>query len=231
MSQAVSRVSETAVSSVVSAVSMPAFLPQPFLPRHAPGYSSHELCMPRRYTPIASLSVEARTIAWVRNVVSALNLCPFAPPALDRGAVRVTISRARTATSLRRRVLQESRLLLSSPQEKIETTLVVAPDCLEDFGMYHAFATELQDDLEQSDAEVMLACFHPKHAYADAFGGEEDPVNYDKRAPYPIVNILRTEVVDQAVLEGLTEGILDRNADTLEKVGVKELRRLYRDLE
>lgn len=180
--------------------------------------------------PTASLTIEARTVAWAHNVVSALSLCPFAPPALSRGAVRVSVSRARDQRALRRRVLQESRLLLASPVEEIETTLVVAPDCLEDFVEFNEFAVAFQDEFEECDAEVMLACFHPDHCYGDSFGGAEDPVNWDKKAPYPIVNILRTEAVDAAVDEGLTDGILDRNADTLEKIGVHELRRLYREL-
>lgn len=163
-------------------------------------------------------------------MVVALNLCPFALPALSRGAVRTVVSRARSASALRRRVVQESRLLLASAVGEVETTLVVAPECLGEFEEFNEFAVAFQDELEEADAPVMVACFHPGHRYGDGFGGEEDPVNFEKRAPFPIVNILRTQAVDDAVAEGLTEGILDRNADTLERVGVHELRRIYEKL-
>lgn len=75
----------------------------------------------------------------------------------------------------------------------------------------------------------MLACFHPRHAYADAPAADA-AVNYDKRAPYPTVNLLRADQVDEAVEAGLTDGMLDRNQETLEAVGAETLRALYHDL-
>lgn len=75
----------------------------------------------------------------------------------------------------------------------------------------------------------MLVCFHPRHAYADAAAADA-PVNFDKRAPYPIVNLLRTEQVDEYIDQGLTQDILERNEETLEAVGATQLLQLYRDI-
>lgn len=78
--------------------------------------------------------------------------------------------------------------------------------------------------------EVMLACFHPLHQWADA-QDVDDVVNFDKRAPYPVINLLRAMEVDQYVREGRTQHILERNQRTLQTMGVKKMKEMYRSLQ
>lgn len=77
--------------------------------------------------------------------------------------------------------------------------------------------------------EVMLACFHPLHQWADT-EGVDDAINFDKRAPYPVINLLRAGQVDQYVREGRTQGILERNQHTLQMLGVEKLKEMYGSL-
>ena len=71
---------------------------------------------------------------------------------------------------------------------------------------------------------VMMVAFHPLHEWA---GCKEEPVNFDRRAPYPIINLLRTEEVDAVVSDGLADGMLQRNERTLNEYGWDEMHRLY----
>jgi hypothetical protein len=77
--------------------------------------------------------------------------------------------------------------------------------------------------------QVMLACFHPRHMYGDA-AGEDAAVNFDKRAPYPVFNLLRAEQMEDYIDRGLADGILEKNKETLERLGSQRLLALYRDL-
>jgi uncharacterized protein len=169
-------------------------------------------------------------MAWARTIVVGLNLCPFAAGALDRARVRVVVTPAVDEKGMSEIVRDEIELLIELGRDVVETTLIVAPGfATHDFLRFHAFGEALEDEIEKDERlidAVMAARFHPEHAWADA-NSHDDPVNFDKRAPYPIVNLLRADDVDRYVGEGLTDGILERNSETLASVGSDKLRGLY----
>lgn len=172
-------------------------------------------------------------MAWVRSIVIGLQLCPFAKAAMDRACVRVVVTDATTETAYRAAVTKEVSLMLNVGPEKIETTLVVAPDFApDDFLRFNELAETLTAEYEEDEFygdRVMLACFHRRHLYGDAIGPNA-AVNFDKRAPYSTINLLRTEQVEEFIDQGLTQDVLQRNKETLEGVGSKQLLALYRDL-
>lgn len=180
----------------------------------------------------SDMVVEARTIAWVRVVVIGLNLCPFAEAAMERARVRIVVTRSQGERALEKTVADEIRKLEHTEREELETTLIVAPDfARDDFLRFHRFGDSLESWIESDDDlvdSVMLARFHPEHAWGDA--SPDDPVNFDKRAPYPIINLLRADQVDEYVEQGRTESILERNQHTLERVGYERLREMYKSL-
>lgn len=170
-------------------------------------------------------------MAWARLIVCGLNLCPFAEAALSSNTVRVHVSAARTERAVRAAVASETALLLCTSKAEMSTSLLVLPRFASaDFRRFHALCVELEDAIERDDAlvdDVMLACFHPRHEWAGDVG---EALHFDKRAPYPVINFLRAEVVDRYVGEGKTQRILQRNQETLERVGVERLREMYRSL-
>lgn len=123
---------------------------------------------------------------------------------------------------------------MRTPEEQLATTLLVAPQFAKgDFARFYKFERFLEKYLKKSEEEedgvgnrVMVACFHPKYMY----GNVEGAVCFDKRAPYSVINLLRVEMVDQVVEEGRTVGILERNQEVLEKIGVERLKVLYENL-
>lgn len=172
-------------------------------------------------------------MAWARVVVCGLGLCPFAEGVLDSNTVRVFVSDATDETSVKNAVADEISLLLSTRPELLSTSLLVLPRFAEkDFLRFHVLCGELEGRIEGEERlvdEVMLACFHPLHQWGDS-RDEDDAINFDKRAPYPIVNFLRAPVVDQYVREGKTQHILEHNQSTLEHLGKDKLKELYRSL-
>jgi uncharacterized protein len=171
-------------------------------------------------------------MAWVRVIVVGLGLCPFAQGAVDRARLRIVVSRATCESSIRAELDTEMDLLCSSSRNDIETTLIVAPGfATDDFRRFHAFGERVEADIEADSRlvdSIMIARFHPEHEWGNA--EDDDPVNFDKRAPYPILNLLRADQVDEYIEQGRTADILDNNMRTLERLGTEKLRELYRSL-
>mmetsp|Transcript_19887 Transcript_19887/g.53563 ORF Transcript_19887/g.53563 Transcript_19887/m.53563 type:complete len:259 (-) Transcript_19887:142-918(-) len=174
------------------------------------------------------------TIQWVQDAVVGLNLCPFAEAPLRAGAIRVAITRAETVEDLLGCVDVECAGLLATPEEDVATTLVVAPHLDIDFVAFHHSVAGLEDEdiLEEAFPgyadRIMVVCFHPHHAWAGV--PENDALNYEKRAPFPIVNLLRTTMVDKAIQAGLTVDIAERNQARLRLEGIEKLQAVYAQL-
>lgn len=179
------------------------------------------------------MAVKARVMAWARVVVCGLNLCPFAEQVLDSNTVRLHVSLASDPLSVKSAVTEEIALLTTSSPRAISTTLLVLPQFApEDFLTFHRVCADIEMDVEMDQElvdRVMLASFHPFHQWGDAHG-LHDAINFDKRAPYPVINLLRAEQVDEYVLNGRTQNILQRNKVTLEKLGTERLKQIYRSL-
>lgn len=161
----------------------------------------------------------------MRNFVVGLNLCPFAAAPLDEGRVRVAVHPAvEDEHTVRGVVDREIEMLLQRPASEVETTVVVLPVfAASDFVRWNALCTQLEDELNTPHGDVMVACFHPQHTW----GGEcpRSAAHFDRRAPYPVVNILRSASIDHVVRDGLDVGIAARNLATLEELGFDELQR------
>lgn len=188
---------------------------------------------PKCTLPSPDISARARTLAWARLVVCHLNLCPFAQQALDAGTTRTHVTHAHDEPSVQSALAHEISLITQSAPHVLSTTLLVLPHFApNDFLRFHHLCNEMEAAIETDERlvdEVMLACFHPLHQWADT-ERVDDVINFDKRAPYPIINLLRAEQVDQYVNEGRTQGILERNQHTLQTLGVEKLKKMYNSL-
>mmetsp|Transcript_11199 Transcript_11199/g.30132 ORF Transcript_11199/g.30132 Transcript_11199/m.30132 type:complete len:259 (+) Transcript_11199:195-971(+) len=181
-------------------------------------------------------TVTSVVLSWAHGVVVNLNLCPFAEHELDSGTVRVVNARTATTENNARLVFHRECLhLLDADRSELSTTLIALPLCAAVTGDFLAFTEmvhDLEDMIENDDRfadHIMIAAFHPKHQWADA-SSEADPINYDKRAPVPIINLLRTAQVDEYIEQGRTSGILERNQRTLERLGNAYLEKIYSEL-
>lgn len=172
------------------------------------------------------------TMNWVRRIVIEKRLCPFAEPAVDSDTVRLVVSKAACESTARNVLYDEVRLLMNADPHKITTTLIVLPwFAATDFPRFHAFASniecEISEDVDLVDA-VLIAAFHPTHCYHGM--DEDDALNFEKRAPYSTINILRTSLLDEHISQGRTANIPHHNKQILEKMGSDKLKQLYRSV-
>lgn len=169
----------------------------------------------------------AETRTWLEQIVIGLNLCPFAKAVYVKDQVRFVLSDATTPEALVEELAEELVLLRDTPAEQIDTTLIVHPHVLTDFLEYNDFLDNADAAIEALDLQGILqvASFHPQYQFAGV--AADDVSNYTNRAPYPTLHLLREDSVERAVAAFPDpDVIVERNIDTLDKLGVEGWTRL-----
>ncbi|MEO7009357.1 MAG: DUF1415 domain-containing protein, partial [Caldimonas sp.] len=157
---------------------------------------------------------------WVERAVIGLNLCPFAKAAQQRGRVRYVHSGATAAEALLGAFCDEARLLVATPAERIETTLLVHPRVLVDFDDYNEFLDVAEGALDSLGCTGVLqvASFHPHYRFAGTAAGDIE--NATNRSPWPILQLLREASVTAAALAFPDSAtIYEANIATLRALG------------
>jgi hypothetical protein len=165
--------------------------------------------------------VLASTRQWLEKAVIGLNLCPFAKAVYVKNQVRLVVSKARHADDLLEELDRELDLLVATPAEEVDTTLLIHPTLFEDFLDFNDFMEIAEGVVDEHDLEgvVQLASFHPKFQFE---GTEPDDLgNYTNRAPFAILHLLREDSVERAVQAYPdAENIFSRNIETLNQLGL-----------
>ena len=150
------------------------------------------------HTPAPAL-VRQQTLAWLQTFVVGLNLCPFAKPVLAADRLRLEVVDGSDSNTLARSFLAELDLLQKTEEDAIATTLLVVPAGLESFDSYLDLVDLANDLIEQVGllGTVQLATFHPDYQ----FDGEPEGAvsHFTNRSPYPMLHLLREEMVEAAV--------------------------------
>jgi len=171
--------------------------------------------------------VIAETRTWLEQIVIGLNLCPFAKAVYVKNQVRFVLSDATTPEALVEELAEELVLLRDTPAEEIDTTLIVHPEVLTDFLDYNDFLDNADAAIEALDLQGILqvASFHPQYQFAGV--APDDVSNYTNRSPYPTLHLLREDSVERAVAAFPDpDVIVERNIETLDKLGVEGWMRL-----
>lgn len=162
---------------------------------------------------------------WLKTIIIAYGICPFAKRELDRGSIRFSINHHTKVESCLLNLLLECDRLNIDPS--IETTLLI----------YNRLFTELEDYLDFLElAETLLieqgyegvyqlASFHPDYCFEGATHG--DPANYTNRSPYPMLHLLRETSIERAVAAyPHPENIPQRNIELTRKLGLAKMQAL-----
>ena len=170
--------------------------------------------------PVTDERVLAQTRHWLEKAVIGLNLCPFAKAVYVKNQVRLVVSKARHADDLLEELDRELDLLVATPADEIDTTLLIHPTLFEDFLDFNDFLEVAEGVVDEHGLEgvIQLASFHPQFQFD---GTEVDDIgNYTNRAPFAILHLLREDSVERAV-EAFpqADAIFDANIATLEKLG------------
>lgn len=169
----------------------------------------------------------ARTRCWIERVVVELNLCPFARKPYEGGQVRYVVSAAKRPEDLLEDVQRELELLRATDAAKIETTVLIHPDVLNDFLDYNDFLGTVDALIEEGGyaGEFQVASLHPDYQFAGT--QPDDAENYTNRSPYPILHLLREEGLARAIAGyARPDKIPERNIRTLEKLGAARMREI-----
>ena len=164
--------------------------------------------------------VLTQTRHWLEKAVIGLNLCPFAKAVYVKNQLRLVVSHARHADDLLEELDRELDLLIATPAEEIDTTLLIHATLFDDFLDFNDFLEVAEGVVDEHGLEgvVQLASFHPKFQFD---GTEPDDIgNYTNRAPFAMLHLLREDSVERAV-EAFpdADAIFGRNIATLEKLG------------
>ncbi|KRA75838.1 hypothetical protein ASD78_07685 [Lysobacter sp. Root667] len=167
------------------------------------------------------------TRRWLERAVIGLNLCPFAKAVVAKDQVRYVLSAATTPDALLEELAYELVRLQQTEPEQVDTTLLIHPQVLTDFLDYNDFLDTADAAVEalELDGEIQVASFHPDYQFADA--AYDDVGNCSNRSPYPMLHLLREASVERAVAAFPDpDVIVERNLETLEKLGIEGWRKL-----
>jgi hypothetical protein len=164
-----------------------------------------------------------QTIKWIQSFVIELNLCPFAKHEMDNDTARILVSPSTTFEDGLIDFMTEIEYLNSNPT--VGTTLLLFPHFLDDFIDYLDFVDFTEEALVNTQhlGIYQIATFHPAYCF---HGTRVDDVsNYTNRSPYPMLHILREEMLDRAIAYyGDTESIPANNIACLKKLGLTDVK-------
>ncbi len=134
---------------------------------------------------------------WIQNVVIGLNFCPFAAKEFKQNTIRYKVIPQENIEHFKKELLEELELLENEPT--IATTLLIFPNQFKLFTSFVKFINDGENIVARSNffEDYQLASFHPDYLFA----GEptDAPTHYTNRSPYPMLHILREDMVSDAI--------------------------------
>ncbi|KTD31223.1 hypothetical protein Lmor_2720 [Legionella moravica] len=168
--------------------------------------------------------IAEQTLNWVRTFIIEHNICPFAKRTVNKKGLRIHVSPAIKKAQALEELISEIRLLDEKPD--IETTLIVYPESFKNFFNYLDFIDLAEQLIILQDYEgiYQVASFHPDYFFADT--DPDDVTNYTNRSPYPMVHLLREDLLEKAISAyGDTSLIPEQNIAKMHQLGLKQLKK------
>jgi hypothetical protein len=163
---------------------------------------------------------------WVRQIVIRHNLCPFAHKPDRNDVIRYSLSHAATEDELIDDLIDELLLLRDADTSKIETTILITPNCFCDFAHYNQFLDVIDMLISQFGLEgiIQVASFHPDYQFADL--EFDDARNYTNRSLYPMFHLILEESIERARnTHPDVDSIPATNMALLEQIGLEEIKK------
>ncbi|ELP2671958.1 DUF1415 domain-containing protein [Vibrio parahaemolyticus] len=180
-------------------------------------------------TPNADINAITQQVdQWLNDVVIGLNLCPFAAKPQRNKQIKIFVSKATQEEALLEDILLQLIELSTTEPEKLETTLVVVPNMLQDFWDYNFCIDWVEGLIKQQDWEgiFQVATFHPDYCFGGA--APEDDENLTNRSPYPIFHLIREESMEKVLKHYPDpESIPDTNIARVSALSEEERKKLF----
>ncbi len=157
---------------------------------------------------------------WLDKAVIGLNLCPFAKAPRVKNQIRIAISHAKHLDGFLEDLDNEIQMLLHTPANELETTLLVHTELFDDFFIFNDMLDIAEAALVDNQAEgiIQIAPFHPKFQFADTEA--DDITNYTNRSPYPTLHLIREDSIAKATQAFPDASVIfERNMSVLQEMG------------
>ncbi len=165
----------------------------------------------------------AASRCWVEQVVIKHNFCPFAHKPARNNTIRYVVSQAQDVDALVEDLINELTLLSDADHAKLETTVLVASSCLQNFDDYNQFLDLVDVLIKQFNLQgvIQVASFHPDYQFADL--DKDDVRNYTNRSPYPMFHLILEDSIEQArATYPDVDQIPENNMRLLQQLGLDE---------
>ena len=142
------------------------------------------------------------------------------PPVFRLLSPQVQSSSAPLFTDLQ----HELEHLRQSDPEVVETTVLIHPYVLQDFYDYNDFLGVVDELIESGGyaGEFQVASLHPDYQFAGTQPGDAE--NYTNRSPYPILHLLREELLARAISSyARPDKIPERNIRVMNELGAAKM--------
>ena len=138
-----------------------------------------------------------RTKNWIRDIVIGLNFCPFARKPFKEELILYKVDSTSANAVALESFINTCRFLEENPVT--QTALLIFPNGFSDFEDYLNL-TDLAEKLLKAqgfEGVYQVASFHPDYIFAGS--DEHDPANYTNRSPYPMLHLLREDLLEIAI--------------------------------
>lgn len=165
----------------------------------------------------------SETKKWLKNVVIAHNICPFAERVFQNGGIHFEVENSTDIETCLENLVAECERL--DENETIETTLLIYAKAFADFDEYLDFLEVAQALLDAQDYEgvYQLASFHPNYCFDGSL--ENDAANYTNRSPYPMLHLLRESSLEHALTHYPNpEMIPENNVKLTRELGLEKMK-------
>ena len=138
-----------------------------------------------------------RTKNWIRDIVIGLNFCPFARKPFKEELILYKVDSTTANAAALESFINTCHFL--EDNAATETALLIFPNGFSDFEDYLNL-TDLAEKLLKAqgfEGVYQVASFHPDYIFAGS--DEHDPANYTNRSPYPMLHLLREDLLEIAI--------------------------------
>jgi len=170
-----------------------------------------------------------QTKAWLEKIVIDLSLCPFAARVYyDSNILFLSIDFRDIETSID--IIEKAIQDILDPKTFFTTCLIIFNSGLESFDKYLDVYYTIEDIILHSNdnTKIQFASFHPEYQFEST--QKSDIENYTNRSPFPIIHLLRTDLVEEAIESHPDiDSVPIQNIKKMEEMGLGRLKSLFGD--
>lgn len=169
-----------------------------------------------------AIEIIASTRKWISEFVIQKNLCPFARYGFEKNKIEYRYFNDLTESKILE-AFYALIMTLQSDQSISNAFLILNPDIT--FEQLLSVSSICQFFMEEIAIEddFQIVDFHPNLTFDES--QKNDASNFINRSPYPMIHILRTEEVEQAInnYEGNIDEIPHHNIEKMLDIGYETL--------